>query len=112
MIEISVNSTVLIKHKQIYQKSPTNCSWNLATINFLPKAKMQNSAYRDWNFPATCFVYIYMETLRKPSKLLKMLKFWDLKETGINYKQRFGLWNNQWQNTLQQIKISSKIGQG
>ena len=34
-----------------------------------------------------------------------------MKETGMTYKQRFGLSDNQWQNLLEKVRKSSKIGQ-
>lgn len=46
MMEISGNRNILDKKRKIYQKTSTNCSWNLFNINFWPKASMLKSAYR------------------------------------------------------------------
>ena len=46
--------------------------------------------------------------MTKTSKLLKILRYWGLKETGTSYNQRFGLTGNQWQNILQKVRKLSK----
>lgn len=53
-----------------------------------------------------------MKRLAKLSKLLKMLRYQDLKKTGMTYEQRLGFSDNQWQNTSQKVKISGKTRQG
>ena len=63
-----------------------------------------------WNFHATRFVYISMKSLTIPSRLLKMLRYWDLKETKKSYEQRSGLSDNQWQNVFAKVRKSNKIG--
>ena len=59
----------------------------------------------------TRFVYIFMKNLTRSSKLLKISRYWGLKETVTSFKQRFGLSVNQRQNILPKAGTSSKIGQ-
>ena len=44
-----------------------------------------------WNVHATRLAYISMKSLTIPSRLFKMLRYWDLKETEKSYEQRSDL---------------------
>ena len=57
------------------------------------------------------FVYNSIKIMKKSSKLLDMLEYWSLKETGMSYKQRFFSADNRWQNIWQKVKTSSKSEQ-
>ena len=43
MVWIFINLLFWLNKVKIYQKTTTNCSWNLFNISFWPKASMQNS---------------------------------------------------------------------
>ena len=100
MIQISGNSPILVKYRNIYQKTCTNCSWNFF-----------NSAYRKLlNLKLSRNYYNSIKSLIKALKLLKLLKYRGLKETRTSYEQKFGFTDNQRQIIWQKVRRSSKIG--
>ena len=94
LLEIALFRLNIEKH---IKKSPTSYNWNLSnsicdlkeTCKIVPTENCQF-----WNFLATHSVYVSIKSLTKASKLLKMLRYWSLKETGTSYEQRFGFTKN------------------
>ena len=41
---------------------------------------------------------------------MKKIRYWDFKETGTSYRQRFDFTDNQWQHVLQKKGKSAKLG--
>lgn len=48
--------------------------------------------------------------MTKTRKLFKKLRCRGLKETGMNYKEKFGFTDSEWQNIFAKVKKSSIIG--
>lgn len=82
-------------------------SWSVSNINLWPTADKQNlrtEICNTWNYLATCLVNNFMRSLAKSLRLIKMLTYWGLKETGTSYDQIFSFPDNQWKNLLQKVK--------
>ena len=73
--------------------------------------RVSNENCLNWNFLVTHFLYICIKIFEKTSKMLKVWQKWDLKKTGTSLEQRFSFKDNQWQNTWQKVRQSSKTWQ-
>ena len=112
MIQVFGNSPILIKTEK-FDKEPTNCSWNVSILIFNLKQICKIVPIGNcliWNFLATYFGYIFIKSLRKASKILKMLRNWGLRETGTSYRQRCGFRVDRWPNMWLKVNKLSKIG--
>ena len=112
MIQVFGNSPILIKTEK-FDKESTSCSWNVSILIFNLKqickiVPIGNCSI--WNFLATYFDYIFIKSLRKASKILKMLRNWGLRETGTSYRQRCGFRVDRWPNMWLKVNKLSKIG--
>ena len=113
--QASKNSVKTYKNYKNPIKTLSNsCTWNLSNTNFWPKAKIQSCRTEScsiWNFPSTRFVYISNKILVRALKLLKMWRYWSLKETAMSSEQRSGFTYNRWQNIWPRVRKWGKIGQ-
>ena len=78
MIWISGSISILAKYKKLYQKTSTNCSWNLHNSNFWRKASMQKSAWRklyNLKLSSYFFCFYFHSKLGKVMKSVKTLRF-------------------------------------
>ena len=77
MFQIYKNNSILIKHRKIYKKDPTNCSCNHRNVSFYHKVNIKNIVCRkllNLNLCAGPFVYSSIKSMPKPLKLLEILK--------------------------------------
>ena len=104
---------IWLKHFTFIKKLPISKVQSFLKLNFWPKSNIQNSAYvkrLNWELQCNRLALYFYWNSEKCFGVIKTLKKWSWKGTGVSKDKKFACSDNPGHNIWNKVKSSSKTG--